>query len=316
MQKNGKVRVVLTGGIGNQLFQYAFALYVSRKLKCTIYLGQGLGVARQRIPGQADLEFYKLSREVKVEKLRRMDSFRRKCLNFIHSKSLENKERNSIPVELYKTLANAIFSILDSKQTKIFFAKNLGFAGNQELDAFSYYIGYFQTFRYLECDNLLEDLRNLRISDVGPDLKKLIRDSRLEKPLIVHVRLMDYRDHNAFGILDTSYYSRAFALAKLDAEYKSIWVFSDDLELAKQILPETIRDHARFIGEVDNNPVATLEAMRLGKHYIIANSTFSWWAATLSENPSAQVFAPYPWFYGMDEPRDLIPPNWKRIARE
>jgi hypothetical protein len=68
-----------------------------------------------------------------------------------------------------------------------------------------------------------------------------------------------------------------------------------------------------MIPEIDRSPAATLEVMRFGAGYVIANSSFSWWAAFLSKKPDVEVIAPQPWFQGMDEPRDLIPPNWQRI---
>ena len=69
----------------------------------------------------------------------------------------------------------------------------------------------------------------------------------------------------------------------------------------------------RWIDSVDDSVVATLQAMRLGRGYVIANSTFSWWAAYLSLNPGVEVVAPSPWFMGMEDPKELIPPNWKKF---
>gem|GEM_PF-2591967 len=50
------------------------------------------------------------------------------------------------------------------------------------------------------------------------------------------------------------------------------------------------------------------------KNHIIANSSFSWWGAWLSENPHKEVIAPKQWFNALEaDTRDLIPNNWKRI---
>jgi hypothetical protein len=57
----------------------------------------------------------------------------------------------------------------------------------------------------------------------------------------------------------------------------------------------------------------TLEIMRLGKAYIIANSTFSWWGAMLSKSENPLVICPDIWFKSQAEPLDLIPSSWKRV---
>jgi hypothetical protein len=311
-------RVVLTGGLGNQLFKYAYALHLSKKLHSRVWLSQGLGVPRSTIPGKADIDFYQLNEGIEIENPRFADPIRRKFLNFIHVKTLRHNESlasNNIN-RIYKFFTSIILSILDIKISRISVSDDLGFVEISRTGHSRYHIGYFQTYRYLADLDLVEQLRNLELRFVGPELSALIEESKIEKPLILHVRLTDYLLHPSFGTVGPDYYERALNEAKKDFDFERIWVFSDDITMAKSKLQFLEEENVRFIAEVDNSPTATLEAMRLGYSFIIANSTFSWWSAMLSRNPSAKVIAPEPWFSSMKDPKDLIPPNWLRISRE
>jgi hypothetical protein len=97
--------------------------------------------------------------------------------------------------------------------------------------------------------------------------------------------------------------------------YKKIWIFSDDIEGAKELIPQQFHSDIRWIYEIDGSVASTLEVMRLGFGYVIGNSTFSWWAAVLSHNSNGMVIAPTPWFTGIDEPHALVPKSWIRFPR-
>jgi len=311
-------RVVLTGGLGNQLFQYTFALYLSQILRRQVWLSQGLGAPRSTIPGNADIKFYQLNEIIKLENPRFVDPIRRKFLNFVHVKTLQRNDNftSKNANRLYRFFTSLMLSILDVKISRISVSEDLGFVDNPRTEHSRYHIGYFQTYRYLANLNVMEQLRKLELKSVGPELSELIQESKTEKPLILHVRLTDYLLHPSFGTVGPEYYERAIKIAKKDFDFGKIWVFSDDISMAKSKLQFLEEENVRFISEVDSSPAATLEAMRLGRSYIIANSTFSWWSATLSRDPRAKVIAPEPWFSSMKDPKDLIPPNWVRISRE
>jgi hypothetical protein len=60
--------------------------------------------------------------------------------------------------------------------------------------------------------------------------------------------------------------------------------------------------------------IGDFEAMRRCRHFVIANSTFSWWAAWLGEREGSVVVAPRRWFE--DRTRnssDIVPPRWVRL---
>jgi len=311
-------RVVLTGGLGNQLFQYAFALHLSHMLRRRVWLSQGLGVPRSTIPGRADIDFYQLNENIELDNPRTCDSIRRKFFNFVHVKTLQQDYSftGKNTSRMYRFFTSVIISILDLKVSRISVSDDLGYVDNPCAARARYHIGYFQTYKYLADSDVLQQLRNLKLKSVGPELKSLVQESKTQEILILHVRLTDYLLHPDFGTLDAKYYERAIKIAKKDFHFERIWVFSDDILMAKRKIQFLDQENVRFISEVDNSPAATLEAMRLGNNYIIANSTFSWWSAMLSRDPRAKVIAPEPWFSSMRDPKDLIPPNWVRISRE
>jgi hypothetical protein len=112
------------------------------------------------------------------------------------------------------------------------------------------------------------------------------------------------------------YYHAAFTQISSKVRSPRFFIFSDDLDFARTcgVCP---RD-AIFVDCVEDwNAYDALHLMTLCKHFVIANSTFSWWGAWLSENEEKTVVRPDPWFANMPEKdtRDLFPEGWIAIKR-
>lgn len=131
----------------------------------------------------------------------------------------------------------------------------------------------------------------------------------------LHVRRGDYLTVGAHGLCDQAYYTAALAkiLEHLD-HTPTVFVFSDDPDWARANLPlpcpKVVIDF--------NGPDRDYEDMRLMslcRHNIIANSSFSWWAAWLNASATKQVAGPACWF---SNPRlrnpDILPRGWHRIG--
>jgi hypothetical protein len=161
---------------------------------------------------------------------------------------------------------------------------------------------------------VLNGLLAIRSIEVNAEYLELEKSSARENPLIVHLRFGDYKNEPHFGVLTKDYYVNAVKLATHTREFGAIWVFSDEMKLARQLINFEIDLPIRFIENLGNSTATNFDAMRLGHGYIIANSSYSWWAARLSRNRVTLVIAPKPWFIGVDDDQSLIPPFWKTLS--
>ncbi len=133
----------------------------------------------------------------------------------------------------------------------------------------------------------------------------------------VHVRRQDYLTPQGGGIgfVGQEYYRRAIAaMARLvqDVRY---FVFSDDIPWCREYLP---LDHSHSFIEHDcgagDHTCTDFSLMTLCRHFIIANSSFSWWAAWLGSDPRKIVIAPKVWFHDIpSDSDDIVPRAWFRI---
>ncbi len=177
-----------------------------------------------------------------------------------------------------------------------------------------YLDGYWQSERYFkEIEPTIRD--EFRAKEPLAGKNKELGDLVLSvNAASLHVRRADYVTNplaNLWnGTCDVDYYVRAISTIASTVENPHFFVFSDDIEWARQNIP---LDHNAVY--VDHNNAATnyedLRLMSLCKHNIIANSTFSWWGAWLNRNPDKVVIAPQKWFQTpkMDT-RDLVPDTW------
>ena len=164
------------------------------------------------------------------------------------------------------------------------------------------YIGYFQ------CEKYFKHRRKeiLELFKPTNEHKIILNNYKgLFNNISLHVRHGDYYGHPEIHLIQTiEYYQKA--ISRLPNDLK-ILVFSDDLRWCKQ---NFIGDRYVFIDEID---YISLYLMSKMKHNIIANSSFSWWGAWLSENDDKTVISPQKWF-GTNIPYDdIVPENWLKF---
>ncbi|MGH2907494.1 MAG: alpha-1,2-fucosyltransferase [Solirubrobacterales bacterium] len=179
----------------------------------------------------------------------------------------------------------------------------------------SFLVGYWQSEKYFAHlrEPLRRELRPRHLSRPARAAAKRVAAS--PAAVAVHVRRGDYvedpvklRNH---GICSPEYYEQAAAIVGEQVDGAEYFVFSDD--------PDWCRQHISLPGQTHHmsGELAGFEDMHVMsccRHWIVANSSFSWWAAWLGERPDSVIVAPSKWFDEMErDTRDQVPDRWLKI---
>jgi hypothetical protein len=308
-----KLIIVLTGGLGNQLFQIQFAKYIQSKTNCKLYFDISLGKPRGE-NGVPDSFYFGIPGEVLTQKKSNLAS---KTMGYILRSSYAptKVEQKHVYQESAKLLASLVLSIYFRSLVLALSPRNLGYDLNFKPSARNVVtMGYFQSYMYDTRKIFEEKCFSL---DPHSDMINFYRNlAESDKPIVMHVRRGDYSSEDNFGLLGPKYYEVAINEILTRTNSSKIWLFSDDPTTALSLVPKNLHDRVRMIQEIDNLPANTLEVMRLGTGYVIANSSFSWWAAFSSYQSDAPVAAPAVWFKSMRSPSHLCPESWIKIESD
>lgn len=290
---NNCVSVGVVGGIGNQLFQYYAGVYLAKKLQTSLSLDfSNSGVAGTLHESNLD----QLKLPFSFTRHEKSQTFSREYLWRIHQKITRNSN---------------YLSVLSSQIFRLYQSNEIGY--DSKLDDLKLPIkvrGYFQTWKYFE------SVSELGFSEPTLDnptnwysaMSKKINQGNY---IALHVRRGDYlKLTDTFGILDKNYYLNAIELLKSKETKSKIIVFSDNVSIAKRMFKGY--DFIFVNPPKFSNPAESMFLMKECKSIVIANSSFSWWAAKLG-NPHKKVVAPATWFKNLENPKDLIPDNWTKL---
>lgn len=287
--------VRLSDGLGNQLFQYAFALAVQRATHDPVLLDRSWfpeygGRLRKATRRAYALSAYRLSLET-VEEAQ---------LNQIWHAGVPSAAGNGRACRL--------------REQEI----DLAPAALPSLPCACYLRGFFQQAAYPQMvrEQLLRDL-TLPDSALNEANRAMLASIQAagEGATFVHLRRGDYAELEARGEgvhrpCPLSYYQQAEQyLEARETAPLYLFLFTDD--------PAWAREHYRSVHPmtlVDINDAAhgwlDIHLMRHCHHAIIANSTFSWWGAWLMERPGRIVIAPARWLKDSPPPPGLLPDDW------
>jgi hypothetical protein len=180
--------------------------------------------------------------------------------------------------------------------------------------------GYWQTERYFagEAAELKRQFR-VKAAPQGANaawLKKI--KAAGSRACAVHVRRGDYvssfKAAYVHGSVGLPYYAEAVKRLRAKVKGAKLFVFSDEPAWAKANLP--FAAEAEFVeANPPSAPEQDLRLMAACRHFVLANSSFSWWGAWLGEGPGSRVLAPARWFNDpAKDARDLLPPRWQKIG--
>lgn len=177
--------------------------------------------------------------------------------------------------------------------------------------------GYFQSEKYfLEYRELI--VHEFTVAAPPSNFAQSILEKMATHDAIcLHVRRGDYVANTttkAFhGTCSLAYYHQGLRIVCEGLPKPHCYVFSDDPEWVRaNFLPEfpmsVIDIHGTHEAHED------LRLMAACKHFVIANSSLSWWGAWLGSYPDKRIVAPKNWFQSSaNDPKDLIPSHWIKI---
>jgi Glycosyl transferase family 11 len=301
---NAKIMVCvkLIGGLGNQMFQYAVArcLAVQKRTRLKLDVSGLDGVSSD---SNAPKRSYALS-----------------CFSIQGAIATRDDMNHFFPemrlARYWTKLRRRLFpyqwqGYLKERREFAFDPHVLRAIGSTYLD------GYWQNENYFRevTTELRQDFQLAR--PLAAPSQELLEVISRTNAVSVHVRRGDYvsnaRTHAHHGVCPREYYHRAAKLALDSLGVAHFFVFSDDSSWPRENLnwehPTTYLN-----GTVSREPYEDMILMSRCRHNIIANSTFSWWAAWLNDNPHKLVIAPRKWLGARPDAAELVLPEaWQRI---
>ena len=313
MKNRNRVVLPLAGGLGNQLFQYAHAF--SRKLNSQIVIEPGIFQPRKNSFGEPELLDLQLPGEIFTSKNsgRVANVLSRVCslLLRIGSGDLSSTQKG-VFIVLIRPIVRLLFRISRGEWVTVKVAKDVGYSKISAPKNPTLYIGYFQSYKWLqENQDSLSAFKSLRPRTISAETFALTLESKSKNILGIHIRLGDYLQEERIGLLPKEYYARALRYLEI-REYNEIWIFTNDVKGAIDVLPTLPKVRQVWI-PAGLSSAETLHLMTFCNDFIISNSTFSWWGAYLNRKCDGIIICPEVWFEKSLDPADICPPDWVRV---
>ena len=284
----------IIGGLGNQMFQYAFALFL--KSKC---------VNEEILIDTHHFNHYKLHNGFELSNI-----FKGINIPIANNKQLKKVTRY-IP---HYQLSRLVRKLLPQLKTE--FIENIEYVYDekvQNLVGDYYFEGYWQSHKYY-LDIKSDIIKAFEFPKPNNYNEHMALEITSSNSVGIHIRRGDYLNHKDFkGICNLDYYHRAINDLLSKSKYYHFYIFSNDIQWCKENVQPLINNN-KVIYVTENKGKDSFWDMYLMskcKNLIIANSSFSWWGAFLNTNVS-NIYAPEKWNnkYSVNE---IYCPDWIKI---
>lgn len=286
--------VNLTGGLGNQMFQYAFGKWLS--LLFGIPLKTNFTDALFCTKRDYSLDCF----DIEINHASTEDVF---GTGFPQTKIGRLIYRLTKEIHL----STLLFPRVITEENYINKLSNI----DKKKD---YYIeGYWQGEKYLDDSINLQKIFSFS-KKISPQAKKILKLIEKTNSVALHVRRGDYVTSQQVGKIfapcGEKYYQRCIKYLNKITKSPNYFIFSDDINWAK----DHIKTNKPTVYVENHKPWEDMYLMSQCKHDIIANSTFSWWPAKLNQNKNKIVLLPKNWTTSMLSSKlSMVSKNWTII---
>lgn len=290
--------VRLKGGLGNQMFIYAFVRKMQLSYGIKIKIDKSFFEYIDELGGAFLIDDFDVLYDVASE-----EEINKVCL-------FKHKQKP-------RTFLYRVFIFLESKLNKKYYRiKNFQYVNPVELLNYSYLDGSWQSWKYLDgIENVIKREFVLK-KPLSEKINKQIAEASNCESVFIGIRKGDYTNPEnvkLYGSLSDNYYNEAIKIIKAKHPDAKFYIMSDDIEWVKKNIKfdcEPIYRTDEMVGTGQEE----MMFMKSCKHAIISNSTFHWWGAWLIDNPNKIIVAPKEWFADGTK-IDILPPNWELVSR-
>ena len=254
--------IFASGGLGNQLFQYAYYL---------LLLKQGYNA-------KLNLDSYKITKQH----------------NGWEVSSIFNIKPNITPTSYLSVLKTKILGHFKFKFCTLKETNYMGYDSKWLSPSKRYLIGCWINPKYVNPIEL-ELKRILKFTQIDDYNRSLVDKMKKENSISLHIRRGDFLKSTYYNVCDSKYYTTAINIIKDKLKNPKFYIFSDEPEWCREFIKQFDVDFEIIDHNRNEESYKDMFLISQCNSNIIANSNFSWWCAWLNENKNKIVIAPKIW---------------------